>query len=190
MTDIPILFSAEMVRAWLSGDKRMTRRLAWRQPSAKKGSLDLWATRWRTVKPGDRLWVRENFSGPHGIKGKPKTWPRETPIWYWAVGNPDFGDWTEPKPSIHLPRWASRLTLIVEAVKIEPLHAITIEDVIAEGIPPGAPLSAFPDLWTRLHGRGTWEANPEVVAISARSVPLNIDAMAPGAPPAAVEMVA
>src|SRR5574343_545888 len=59
--------------------------------------------RWGT---GDRLWVREQFSGEHRCQGKPTAGDRDALIWYWADGNPTRGDWTKPKPSIHLPRWA------------------------------------------------------------------------------------
>lgn len=179
MTDIPVIFSGEMVRKHQAGLKGMTRRLAWRLPSAKKGSLDLWASPWRKVQAGDCLWVRENFSGPHGCENIPPSgwnWDkRPLPIWFWADGNPEDGDWTRPKPSIHMPRWASRITLIVKATKIEPLHAMTIEDAMAEGMAIDGPLMAFPELWDRLHGKGAWAKNPEVVAISYDVIMANID---------------
>jgi hypothetical protein len=109
-------------------------------------------------------------------------------------------------PSIHMPRWASRLTLIVTGVKVEPLWSISERDCEAEGVvyetadPPFwyVPLilphditavgieeradlmphavQSFRKLWIHLHGREGWDSNPEVVAISFRVIKANIDA--------------
>ncbi|MGR4927359.1 hypothetical protein ACIPUD_11185 [Bradyrhizobium sp. CAR08] len=100
-------------------------------------------------------------------------------------------------PSIHMPRWASRITLIVTAVKIEPLQNISEEDGRREGCALYAPghgwvtrdeLSAdpgcsnllsgrlgFQDIWTALHGDESWQANPWVVAPIFRVIKANID---------------
>lgn len=179
--DIPIIFSGPMVRAIIAGEKTMTRRIAYQPRCGFKGKKNpLIDGAWTRVQPGARLWVRECFSGPREWEGiPPGRWGwdamKQPPIWYWADGNPEDGDWTKPKPSIHCPRWASRLTLIVEAVKREPLQSISIADAIAEGIPATAPIVAFIDLWRKLHGRDAWEENPEVVAISFRVIKANID---------------
>jgi len=90
-------------------------------------------------KIGDRLVVREAFSGPYAYKPKenpPREWPAGTPIWFWADGNPEQGDWGKPKPGMHLPQIFSRLTLHVTDVRVEKLHDISDEDAIAEGIEP------------------------------------------------------
>jgi hypothetical protein len=103
--------------------------------------------------------------------------------WY----DPDKDEWRdEPRwtPSIHMPRWASRLTLIVEAVKVERLTDISEADAQAEGVEPvlgtpGVPLdrhyAAFMQLWDSLHGEGATYANPWVVAVTFRVVRANID---------------
>lgn len=86
------------------------------------------------------------------------------------------------RPSIHMPRWASRLTLEIVSVRVERLRDISEADVIAEGIThdpkggdgyyrqwsgkPGmwweSPLHAYRDLWESINGPGSWAANPFV----------------------------
>jgi hypothetical protein len=86
-----------------------------------------------------------------------------------------------------MPRWASRLTLIVEAVKTEMLQDISEEDAQAEGVAPstsgqwadGEPIktyrTGFVRIWGELHGDDAWAANPEVVALTFRVIEANID---------------
>jgi hypothetical protein len=207
--DIPIIFSAPMVRALLEGRKTMTRRLAWRP--ARKGEATGEGSRlsyalddnrvtgkitqhqrpspWKRVQAGDRLWVRENFSKYDYRDG----------CWYWADGREAAYDAERPRPSIHMPRWASRLTLIVTGTKVERLQDISEADAHAEGAPwyvyghgvisdfeyqmePGYQPNkrmGFCQLWNDLHGWGppsAWESNPEVVAISFKVIHANIDA--------------
>ncbi len=147
MKDIPIIFSGPMVRALLDGRKTMTRRLAgtWRKvPDAVQKGNYLTAfcpTPWKSVKPGDRLWVREatafinnsEFNEPSYTEYRADTngrclagdWPDE------EKSNSDRPRW---KPSIHMPRAASRLTLLISAVKVERLKDMSPEDAIAEGM--------------------------------------------------------
>ncbi|WP_188260679.1 hypothetical protein [Azospirillum tabaci] len=128
MRDVPIIFSAPMVRALLDGRKTQTRRLA-TSPLAK-------------VQPGDRLWVRENFAtsdayGDPAILGVEYAADGSTlayangELHYKEHGCAQYpGPW---KPSIHMPRWASRLTLVVESMKVQRLQDISEEDARAEG---------------------------------------------------------
>lgn len=186
MTDRPIIFSAPMIRALLDGRKTMTRRLAWREfPKLVRVVNDKprrAPSPWQRVQPGDRLWVRERFSGRH------EGWSVDHPggpIWYWADGNPRHGDWTKPKPSIHMPRWASRLTLTVTATKIERLQDISERDAVLEGVycvrrhenDDASPTQLFAMLWCNLHGDDSWNANPEVVALTFTVEKRNIDAL-------------
>lgn len=99
--------------------------------------------------PGDKLWVRETFAlsvaDPDNCDldtENPSDW--DPPI-YRADGEHQGGGWTDQEghkvkppwiPSIHMPRWASRLTLTVQSSRIERLHAITSEDALREGIQP------------------------------------------------------
>lgn len=190
----PIIFSGPMVTAILRGEKTQTRRVMkpqpsrvdehgrwYRMPGGGESLMDSWPCPFG--RPGDRLWVRESFSSDwilHQLP--PREWPHGAPVHYWADGNPEYGDWTPPKPPIHMPRWASRLTLEVVSVRVERLQAITEEDARAEGITDGGCLNcgdpepckcAFPtpcaiesfiDLWNSINfdrGYG-WEANPWV----------------------------
>lgn len=196
--DIPIIFSAPMVRALLDGRKTMTRRLA---ISAKV--RDNWGMRtlvtnpspWQKVQPGDRLWVRENWC----------RFPENAPD---GMGACDYymadrkGSRLEAEvmkrngvkwiPSIHMPRDVSRLTLVVTATKIERLVQISEADAEAEGAArdhsvkwaagdPGCVQDVyrrnFAALWRSLHGEQSWDANPEVVAISFTVHQCNIDQM-------------
>lgn len=165
MTDIPIIFSAPMVRALLDGRKTMTRRLAWRTRVDRMPQ----ASPWQKVRPGDRLWVREAHS-PHLC---------DDGVWYWADGNVADQDSMKPKPSIHMFREHSRLTLTVTATKIERLKNINGIEALAEGIPPQegvAPWRVFMRLWNELHGEGAWQLDPEVVALTFSVAGRNIDA--------------
>lgn len=150
MAERPIIFSAPMIRAILSGSKTMTRRLV-TSPLAK-------------CQPGDLLWVREAFTiieARHVAKpGGGYEWREDEPMYaadYAGLNKPDR-DWNW-SPSIHMPRWASRITLRVTAVKIEQLQEISEEDALSEGVEPYAMTArgAFFALWNSLHGPGAWE---------------------------------
>ena len=151
-------------------------------------------------KPGDRLWVREAFSGPHSVDGLPPSewnpcaW--NCPIWYWADGNPIQGDWTRPRPSIHMPRWASRILLEVTGVRVERIQDISEADAQAEGIVSrrigtgdartgcrdafglacddsvwaSSTIQAYGALWESINGPDSWSANPWVWVVEFRRV--------------------
>lgn len=138
MTVRPIIFAAPMVRALLDGRKSQTRRILGKSGRCNIFEPGAWAdeyvldpgnAEWRACDtpyaPGDLLWVRESFSYADYLA--------ET-VWYWADGNIAEFDCSRPKPSIHMPRWASRLTLRVTDVRVQRLQDISEEDAIAEGI--------------------------------------------------------
>ena len=209
MTDRPIIFSAPMIRALLAGTKTQTRRVmrgvrqdnhvVLRKASKRRMGitthvLELERTGRLPYSPGDRLWVRENFAQPYApSKGHngciyradgPEFLPGAAAVHQWGAE----AKWT---PSIHMPRWASRLTLVVTGVKVERLQEISREDAIAEGcesplIGTEAPAPAhgvyladertsFAQLWNRLHGEGAWRTNPWIVAVSFVTHMRNID---------------
>lgn len=202
MTDRPILFSAPMVRALLAGTKTQTRRIAKPRKGLTIGDLKasgisvinetfpssfvaLIPNREQIAAPpievGDRLWVRESFSYD-SLEGV----VRHMPCWYWADGNPTYGDWTKPKPSIFLPRWASRLTLEVTGVKVERLQDISVADIIAEGtiealdgsgldVGFATAVIAYAALWDSINGPGSWVKNLWVYAYTFAVTRDNID---------------
>lgn len=132
MADHGILFSGEMVRALLARRKRVTRRMS---------------KRWLKVKAGDTLWVRETHARPASIGGtlpgggQDRTslsrrihYVADGPI---PEGKPKGWDMWLKKPSIHMPRWASRISLIAtEDARLERLQDITEEEALMEGVEP------------------------------------------------------
>lgn len=165
MTDRPIIFSGPMVRALLAGTKTQTRRLlrvpayldadaGYPDPGIGAGGYlkaperDEPAIVHRAYPPaeiGDRLWVRETWAVGMCAEGlapaelSPGFWRHDNGgCWYRAGGEPAHaisprGKW---RPAIHMPRWASRLTLTVTNVRVERLQDISETDAEAEGIEP------------------------------------------------------
>ena len=193
MAERPILFSGEMVRAILAGRKTQTRLVVKPQPelmqpggTIKPHPFDVgmflvenWDKQdrafpnvWRCENirspyaPGDTLWVRETWA-PFGDQA----------AIYCAtnIGLP-VDRW---RPSIHMPRWASRITLRVTGVRVERLREISTDDALSEGVAEtkfydegermasaGAPRSAeylaFAYRWQSINGPESWAANPWV----------------------------
>ncbi|EKN6328509.1 hypothetical protein WF070_003325 [Yersinia enterocolitica] len=127
-------------------------------------------------KPGDQLWVRECFSDLEDFDFfNPSVPDVISGYWYWADGNPEWGNWTKPKPSIHMPRWASRINLLITGVRVERLNDISDVDAAAEGCAYGKgngeidlavrPENHFPTLWASIYGAESWQANPWVWVI-------------------------
>jgi len=146
---------------------------------------------------GDRLWVRETWA-PHAdeLRHYSATTPASASIYYqadgglwgdddmragrgWFVptGDPHVNRW---HPSIHMPRWASRLTLEVTAVHVERLQRISDADCRAEScegdfsgdIPFGysTPCDQFQRLWVSINGPDSWSLNPWVWVVEFRRV--------------------
>lgn len=218
MTDRPIIFSGPMVRALLDGRKTQTRRLLsikghkgffQFQPSDTNG-YD-WTFRradhvWEDyshemllsklpIATGDRLYVREAVTRQETDQGVgfqtyaadgAEVWPLTK--WYHQ---------RKSIPSIHMPRWASRLTLTVTDVRVQRLQDISEADAVAEGIEATTPTRivqpyykdyegtlargfvsarrSFQSLWNSLHGPDAWAENPWVAAYTFTVQRGNID---------------
>jgi len=199
----PILFSAPMVRAILDGRKTQTRRIVKPQPewNGLRGNFGefTWGSREMITpyemrklcpygKPGDRLWVRERWAAwttpSHEYPGDcdqiecPPSEMQERygttrhDCVYFADG-PNYSKW---RPSIHMPRWASRSTLEITDVRVQRLNEISDADAFAEGVATerrrestwyaGKAKEMFRDLWSSINGSDSWDANPWVWAIT------------------------
>jgi len=141
-------------------------------------------------KPGDRLWVRETFAycqlgsdmdGDYHSSSIPASkYERDCPslnsfhIAYRADddGEDIIGSWT---PSIHMPRWASRITLEVISVRVERLNDISDTECVREGITAAECTeakgwkNAYRKLWESINGAGSWDLNPWVWVIEFRA---------------------
>lgn len=200
----PILFSAPMVRAILDGRKTQTRRVVKHAERIEQfernrdGSfyydfmddLDPAYVRSRDVPcpygvPGDTLWVRERTT----YIGDDYGWAHvrydadgaDLSLTHKAGASP-YTRTGKSVPSIHMPRWASRITLRITDVRVQRLHDISEADARAEGVgepyfgdgdppfeEPGVIVSRwmqFRNLWKTINGEGSWAANPWVWAVS------------------------
>ena len=191
----PILFSAPMVRALLDGSKTQTRRLVKPQPDIvfagpipgagicgkythddeKHGRLGVHIP-CPYGQPGDRLWVRENFAHIYRDNSLPERRSFED-VAYMANGHSiDIGAYGSWKPSIHMPRWASRITLEISSVRVERLQDITRGDAMAEGCPfpnmaqGNDPRQWYEQLWGEINGPDSWATNPWVWAIEFKRI--------------------
>ncbi|MFT4175031.1 MAG: hypothetical protein QM627_00100 [Luteolibacter sp.] len=220
MIERPILFSAPMVVALLEGRKTQTRRIIKGDPFVvevdylkhnfdfdgnqsveKTGEGKIIYTKKGVTacpygKVGDRLWVKETWKTdqvwdhlpPRGI-------PEDQSIYFCAdedaTGCVPF-DWGKSRPSIFMRRWMSRITLEIVSIRVERLHEISEEDVIAEGVDPceallgsddimvGAvadnyqvskPKARFILLWNKINGeKHSFESNPFVWVIEFKRV--------------------
>lgn len=125
--------------------------------------------------PGDRLWVRETWASPHTFdSAAPREIPRGATVHYAAtadLGGPAGLGGLLGRPSIFMPRWASRITLDVTAVHVERLQAITEADAIAEGCEVDGDHAHARDnfvaLWDGLNADlAPWASNPWVWVVS------------------------
>jgi len=218
MADKPIIFSGPMVRALLEGRKTQTRRvlkladdltdktftgeLVNYYGDRRLGMAFHGTTRVQPIRyaPGDRLWVREAWQTDAQWDDVPPAYfGSEDDLYYGADGHRERSLWGDPfkpgrvRPSIHMPRWASRLTLAVTDVRVQRLQEISYRDTCAEGVDcatcaamgqsaccrkgRGASREAFRELWNSLHGAEAWDHNPWVVALIFDVHRCNIDEM-------------
>ncbi|HAS1203945.1 TPA: hypothetical protein I3821_004031 [Enterobacter cloacae] len=142
---------------------------------------------------GDRIWVRETWAeagaGAPDLKLYRANYPEHVPTHYENVPPADEIRWT---PSIHMPRWASRILLEITGMRVERLNGISETDAEAEGIDmealfdaqdcydciadhnmTGRPTAtgAFKYLWESIYGEESWKSNPWVWVIEFKVVP-------------------
>jgi len=214
MKERPIIFSGPVVRAILVGRKTQMRRVVKPQPNrgseltrmqdgyadgfiravfAQDDEPNAYGIKCQYGQPRDRLWVRENgWERPDRTRKQMRegadTW---APYYYDADGlcvEDIDGFGFKRRPSIHMPRWASRITLEITAVRVERLQEISEEEAEAEGVYEhlGEPqvecdgqVRHFPDasfvrgylsVWQSIHGPGSWDANPFVWVLEFKRV--------------------
>lgn len=190
MSERPILFSAPMVRAILEGRKTQTRRIVKPQPPDDCAPIRVGEfhptviDRWGDEAPGEPIFGAYDLNGEWGVRcpyGQPgeRLWVRETwREWGGTERRVDYRATTKVprpadgwKPSIHMRRADSRITLEIVAVRVERLQAISRGDAMAEGCPfPNMaglmdPREWYEDLWRDINGPGSWAANPWVWVI-------------------------
>ncbi|HHL0058154.1 TPA: hypothetical protein ACQZLG_004445 [Klebsiella pneumoniae] len=199
MSERGMIFNAEMVRALLDGRKTQTRRpIKWKQTrfteigEREDGSKWPWSEDaehacdfWHPCPfgaVGDRIWVREAF----------RVYSRATDVATLVYKASERNSWTEQTrrvpvavcnkpatpekwiPSLHMPRWASRILLEITGVRVERLRSMSQDDARAEGvIAASGPMEAglaFRELWDSIYGEESWKANPWVWVIEFKRV--------------------
>lgn len=197
MKERPIIFSGEMVRAILDGRKTQTRRPVKPQPDidgmhdCRKYPMHIddfeggWAGNFegetRRIKcpygqPGDRLWVRETWAQDPCEQSK-DDW-----IGYLSTDSADELADCRIRPSIHMPRWASRITLEILDVRVERVQDLSEDDAKAEGAifcsgdcETGMDefngwICGFKNLWNTVYGPDAWDRNDWVWVIDFRLI--------------------
>lgn len=191
MKEHPILFSTPMVKAILEGRKTQTRRV--NKLEGLDGESPYYETREGDLVPindmcpygqvGDKLWVRETFY----IHSRFFT---DDPKYFYKADNPSLPLNNHWRPSIFMPRSASRIALEITKIRVQKLQQISQDDAIAEGLlfmggiadnwddapwcaslkdqePMKYPSAAYGRLWDSINGKKyPWESNPWVWAIS------------------------
>ncbi|CZU68433.1 Uncharacterised protein [Enterobacter asburiae] len=210
-----MIFNDEMVRAILDGRKTQTRRIMKVQPDTPEFGLrriiessianEIGMYFWsqedaRGIKArskqffcpfgdvGDRIWVRETWAEA-GASAPDLTlyranYPAHVPTHYENVPPAEDVRWT---PSIHMPRWASRILLEITDVRVEQLKSISEEEARSEGVAqlregfwkhyqPGwtqhqlSARGSFATLWESIYGFGEWDRNPWVWVIEFKRI--------------------
>lgn len=175
MKERPILFSALMVRAILEGRKTQTRRavkpckdknvgcdLSPREIANEVNSGDF--TNCPYGQPGNQLWVRENwaindFRYMEKIpKSKPLDMEDDAVVYAATEDDTEIQNEISWRPSIHMPRWASRIQLEITNMRVQRLQLISRGDAMAEGCPfPNMakgdnPCKWYAELWDSING--------------------------------------
>ncbi|MEH8898669.1 hypothetical protein RAG14_18370 [Klebsiella pneumoniae] len=183
MKERGMIFNGEMTQAILDGRKTQTRRpvkfpvhdknlgceLAGNELAGELSAGNYLNSAFG--KPGDRIWVRE-------------TWNKYGGLLTYRADHDWIGDMRKEKvctakwvPSIHMPRWASRILLEITNVRVERLQSITLGDICKEvgcGLydfrPATHGFQVWEELWKSIYGAESWNANPWVWVIEFKRV--------------------
>lgn len=198
MKETPILYTGSNVRAILEDRKSQTRRLlkpqphAWKQVNPTALGNAAWTfgvinngveqLDWKCPygQPGDRLWVKETWrpyyeeeTGASGLLFRAGGYKETRAAMDVMSGNDHW------KPSIFMPRWASRITLEITEIRVERLQDISEDDAVAEGC-KRSPITSdewvdtaygkYEELWEQINGPGSWDLNSWVWVIGFKRV--------------------
>ncbi|TGK36243.1 hypothetical protein [Leptospira andrefontaineae] len=221
MKEKSIIFSEQLIPSVIDGSKTVTRRTTrldkinecpddWELHSTENGWTYVFVNRWSgerfEIKPksvygniGGELWVRETWRSMGFDADYPKydmliQYKDEQHRWVRFRGGYKLFAFAGWKPSIHMPREASRIQLEITNLRVERLNSISIQDAKAEGIQieegevvhsygeglisatnvTGLPILKYALLWDHLHGKGEWKKNPWVWVIDFKVINLEI----------------
>lgn len=206
MKSRPMLFKGAMIRGLLRpiDPKEQTRRIIKPQPTVNANGMTFTNRNGRFDGfiggaipdpiyfncpygiPGDQIWVRESCTIG-------QSWNGIANVCYRADGDVELGPDRKWTPSIHMPRWASRITLETTEVRVQRLQDISEEDAKAEGAEIGVSCNGlslksatclaefgisglnryrlgYAWLWEQINGPGSWNLNPYVWAITFRRI--------------------
>lgn len=202
MKERGMIFNEHQVRALLDGSMTQVRWMIKPQPD-EDGLVKVTDGPWVDTSErvyqcpfgavGDRLYVREPFSRLDSFNYFDPAVPHEVPdFWYWADGEPTWGDWTRPQFGAVMPRDASRIALEITSVRVERLQAADesclldqlgdmlehcdsvagrafnhAEHYAIAGVPVGIcpEMHGFKAWWDKVNGAGSFDSNPWVWVI-------------------------
>lgn len=205
----PILFSTPMVQALLGGSKTMTRRIVKPHPHQRVNEIIEYQGEFLIYEkqkygqeesiicpygqPGDLLWVREGFRcngwatdvATILYKANERDSYTEMCEQYSVEGKKRLNITQTWKPSIHMPRWANRITLEITDIRVERLNDISEVDAKKEGaasvtalindVPTESYDEGFARLWESINGEGSWDQNPWVWVVKFKVHKINVD---------------
>ncbi|WP_416054408.1 hypothetical protein [Pectobacterium polonicum] len=148
-----------------------------------KSTGGTWSAKCPFGQPGDRLWVRETS----GLQVRRDALGGTGEFRVYRASNPDAIRFTTASgkiypikwiPSIHMPRYASRILLEITDVRVERLKYIPRDGIIAEGYPAELatdggeydPFLWYRDLWESIYGAGSWQANSWIWVIEFKQI--------------------
>ncbi|HGZ2415694.1 TPA: hypothetical protein ACOJA7_002266 [Citrobacter freundii] len=207
MKERGMIFNEYQVRALLDGSMTQVRKIMKVQPDEdglKKVTDGPWVDTSERIyrcpfcAVGDRLYVREPFSRLDSFNFFDPEVPHEVPdFWYWADGEPAWGDWTRPQSGAVMPCDASRITLDVTGVRVERLQSADESNLLNDlgdmlencdtvagrafnhaehyaiaGVPVGLcpEMHGFKAWWDKANGAGSFDSNPWVWVIEFKRI--------------------